>query len=283
MIGSYEQIIERTRGWRVIDWRALVHYRDLLYLMVRRDFVAKYKQTVLGPAWFILQPLLTTLMFTVVFGRIARIPTDGIPGQLFYLVNLLPWMYFSQSLPTIATSLITNSSLFSKVYFPRIIVPLSALVSNLFALGLQLATFLGFYFYFKFATPEGAGIQANMTLLAIPALVLLTALISLGFGLWLAALTAKYRDFTHLMGFLVQLWMYATPVIIPLRLVPGKLRLLFALNPMTAVVESFRYAFFSHATVSAGYLALSVAVTLAVLISGLLVFSRVEKTFVDVV
>ena len=280
---NYEQIIEPTRGWRVIDWRALVHYRDLLYLMVRRDFVAKYKQTVLGPAWFIIQPLITTLMFTVVFGKIAKIPTDGIPGQVFYLCNLLAWTYFSQSLPTIATSLITNAGLFTKVYFPRLIVPLAALVSNLLAFGLQLVTFLGFYFYFKFATPEGAGIQANLTLLALPLLILQTALISLGFGLWLAALTAKYRDFTHLMHFLVQLWMYATPVILPLRLVPEKLRIVFALNPMTAVVESFRYAFFSHATVNAGYLGLSVAITLVVLISGLLVFSRVEKTFVDVV
>ena len=280
---NYEQIIQPTRGWRVIDWRALVHYRDLLYLMVRRDFVAKYKQTVLGPAWFIIQPLITTLMFTVVFGKIAKIPTDGIPGQVFYLCNLLAWTYFSQSLPTIATSLITNAGLFSKVYFPRLIVPLAALVSNLLAFGLQLVTFLGFYFYFKFATPEGAGIHANLTLLALPLLILHTALISLGFGLWLAALTAKYRDFTHLMHFLVQLWMYATPVILPLRLVPEKLRLVFALNPMTAVVESFRYAFFSHATVNAGYLGRSVAITLVVLISGLLVFSRVEKTFVDVV
>ena len=280
---NYEQIIQPTRGWRVIDWRALVHYRDLLYLMVRRDFVAKYKQTVLGPAWFIIQPLITTLMFTVVFGKIAKIPTDGIPGQVFYLCNLLAWTYFSQSLPTIATSLITNAGLFTKVYFPRLIVPLAALVSNLLAFGLQLVTFLGFYFYFKFATPEGAGIHANLTLLALPLLILHTALISLGFGLWLAALTAKYRDFTHLMAFLVQLWMYATPVILPLRLVPEKLRLVFALNPMTAVVESFRYAFFSHATVNAGYLGLSVAITLVVLISGLLVFSRVEKTFVDVV
>jgi lipopolysaccharide transport system permease protein len=282
-VTNYEQIIEPTRGWRVIDWRALVHYRDLLYLMVRRDFVAKYKQTVLGPAWFIIQPLITTLMFTVVFGRIAKIPTDGIPGQVFYLCNLLAWTYFAQSLPTIATSLITNAALFSKVYFPRLIVPLAALVSNLLAFGLQLVTFLGFYFYFKFATPEGAGIHANLTLLALPLLILHTALISLGFGLWLAALTAKYRDFTHLMAFLVQLWMYATPVILPLRLVPEKLRLVFALNPMTAVVESFRYAFFSRATVNAGYLGLSVAITLVVLISGLLVFSRVEKTFVDVV
>ncbi len=280
---NYEQIIQPTRGWRVIDWRALVHYRDLLYLMVRRDFVAKYKQTVLGPAWFIIQPLITTLMFTVVFGKIAKIPTDGIPGQVFYLCNLLAWTYFSQSLPTIATSLITNAGLFTKVYFPRLIVPLAALVSNLLAFGLQLVTFLGFYFYFKFATPEGAGIHANLTLLALPLLILHTALISLGFGLWLAALTAKYRDFTHLMHFLVQLWMYATPVILPLRLVPEKLRIVFALNPMTAVVESFRYAFFSHATVNAGYLGLSVAITLVVLISGLLVFSRVEKTFVDVV
>ena len=280
---NYEQIIEPTRGWRVIDWRALVHYRDLLYLMVRRDFVAKYKQTVLGPAWFIIQPLITTLMFTVVFGRIAKIPTDGIPGQVFYLCNLLAWTYFAQSLPTIATSLITNAGLFSKVYFPRLIVPLATLVSNLLAFGLQLVTFLGFYFYFKFATPDGAGIHANLTLLALPLLILHTALISLGFGLWLAALTAKYRDFTHLMAFLVQLWMYATPIILPLRLVPEKLRIVFALNPMTAVEESFRYAFFSHATVNAGYLGLSVAITLVVLISGLLVFSRVEKTFVDVV
>ena len=280
---NYEQIIQPTRGWRVIDWRALVHYRDLLYLMVRRDFVAKYKQTVLGPAWFIIQPLITTLMFTVVFGKIAKIPTDGIPGQVFYLCNLLAWTYFSQSLPTIATSLITNAGLFTKVYFPRLIVPLAALVSNLLAFGLQLVTFLGFYFYFKFATPEGAGIQANLTLLALPLLILQTALISLGFGLWLAALTAKYRDFTHLLGFLVQLWMYATPVILPLRLVPEKLRIVFALNPMTAVVETFRYSFFGVGTFSWAYLGYSAAFTLVLLLAGTAVFNRVERTFMDTV
>lgn len=278
---NYEIVIQPTRGWLIIDWKGLLHYRDLLILLVRRDFVSRYKQTVLGPAWFILQPLLTTLVFSVVFGQIAKIPTDGLPPLLFYLCGLLPWNYFSQSLNTVSSSLIVNANLYSKVYFPRLIIPLSVILSNGFTFILQLVMFLGFYLYFKFFTAAGSGIHLNTFILVLPLLLLQTAAISLGVGLWISALTTKYRDFQHLVGFLTQLWMYATPVIYPLSVVPPRWRFALALNPMSGVVEAYRYAFFGTGFIDQAYSLISAAATLIVLITGLIIFSKVERTFVD--
>lgn len=283
MANGYEQIIEGKRGWQVVDWRQLAHYRDLLFLMVRRDFVAKYKQTVLGPVWFIVQPLLATLVFTIIFGGVAKIPTDGLPMQLFYLCGLLPWMYFEQTLPAVSTSLITNAQLLSKVYFPRLIVPLSMIMSGLFSFGLQLVTFLGFYYYFKYATPAGGTFHATWAVLGLPLFVLHTAAISLGFGLWLAGLTAKYRDFTHLTQFMIKLGMYAAPIIYPFSKIPEKWRLAASLNPMVSNVECFKYAFFGNSLIASEHIVVSTFVTLLVLITGLLVFGKVERTFVDIV
>ncbi len=281
MSENYEIVIQPTRGWFAIDWKGLLHYRDLLVLLVRRDFVSKYKQTVLGPAWFILQPLLTILVFSVIFGRVAKIPTDGHPPLLFYLCGLLPWNYFSQSLNTISNSLVANANLYSKVYFPRLIIPLSVVLSNLFAFLLQFVMFSGFYFYFKFFTVAGSHINPNLFILVLPFLLLQTAAISLGVGLWISALTTKYRDFQHLVGFLTQLWMYVTPVIYPLSVVPTRWRFVLALNPMSGVVEAYRYAFFGTGLVDPAYLLISAVVTLTILITGLIIFSKVERTFVD--
>ena len=276
-------VIQATQGWFHFDWQGLCHYRDLLFLLVYREFASKYKQTILGPAWFILQPLLTTVVFQVVFGRGIKISTDGIPSFLFYFCALVPWSYFSQCLTGISTSLTSNASLFKKVYFPRLIVPLSIVFSNLLALVIQAATFLAFYAYFKYFTPAGSVIHPNAYLVFLPFLLLQTALTSLGAGLWVAALTVKYRDFHHMMNFLVQLWMYVTPIIYPASLIPEKYRIFLALNPMAGVVESYRFAFFGEGFVHAGYLLVSNLITFALLISGILVFNKIERNFVDTI
>lgn len=279
---SYEIIIAPSRGWDAIDWLSLWHYRDLLYFLVRREFISKYKQTILGPLWFILQPLLTTGVFTVIFGKLARIPTDTIPPILFYMCGLLAWSYFAQCLNGVSVSLSGNTYILDKVYFPRLIIPLSIICSNFFAFCLQLAVFLIFYTHFKFFTPAGALMDVRMFILWLPLLFLQTAAVALGVGLWIAAFTVKYRDFRHLMDFLTLLWMYATPIVYPISMIPGRWKILIALNPMTGIVESYRYAFFGVGTVDPEYLLISGAVTLVVLMSGVLFFSKIEKTCVDV-
>lgn len=280
---NFEIIIRPNRSWFYIDWQGLLHYRDLLVLLVRRDFVARYKQTVLGPLWFIIQPLLMTLVFTVIFGNVAKLPTDGVPPMIFYLCGLLAWTYFASCLGSTSTSFISNAGLFGKVYFPRLIVPLSVIISNLFAFAIQLGTFLAFFAYFKYFTAAGASIHPNLLILALPLFLLQTALLSLGFGLWLSALTAKYRDFTFLMGFLTQMWMYATPIIYPISMIPEKWQYIAFLNPMASVVESYKYAFFGIGVVELNYIVISAAVTIIVLLSGILIFNRAERTFIDTV
>ncbi len=280
---DYCVVIEANRSWFRLPWRDLVHYRDLWLLLVWRDFVAKYKQTVLGPLWFIIQPLLTTLMFTVVFGRIAKIPTDGLPPMLFYLCGTLAWGYFAQCVNGTSSIFVTHARLFGKVYFPRLIVPLATVTSNLFAFVIQLGTFVGFWVYFKFFTEAGAHFTVTPYVLFLPLLLLQSAAIGLGVGLWLSSLTAKYRDFTHLTGFLTQLWMYATPIVYPLSEVPEKWRWVAMLNPMTGIVETYRYALLGAGTVNPMSFIGSVALSLFVLVSGVLLFARTERTFIDTV
>lgn len=277
----YQLVIRPSQSWLRIDYRSLWQYRDLLLLLVRRDFVSKYKQTVLGPAWFILQPLLTTLVFTVIFGGLARLSTDGVPPVLFYLCGLTAWSYFAQSVTSTSSTFVSNAHLFGKVYFPRLIVPLSSVLSNLLAFAIQLATFLAVYAYFKLVTAAGATFGPRPELLLFPLLVVQIAMLSLGVGLWMSALTAKYRDFAHLSGFMIQLWMYATPVIYPLSVVPEKWRWVAVLNPMTVPVESFKALFLGVGSVSPAHIGLSVAVSVCVLLTGLLAFQNVERNFVD--
>ncbi len=278
---EYEIVIQPNSSWLYFDWKGLLEYRDLLVLLVRRDFLARYKQTLLGPAWFILQPLLTTVIFTVIFGKGVKISTEGIPPYLFYFCALVPWSYFSQCLSAISLSLTGNANLFRKVYFPRLIIPLSIILSNLMAFLLQLFTFLGFYFYFKFFTPQGAQIHPTAALFFLPLLLLQTAATSLGVGLWVAALTVKYRDFQHLVTFAVQLWMYLTPVIYPASVIPERWRFLIAFNPMAGVVECHRYAFFGTGMIESAYLSISAFTALFFLLTGLLIFNKVQRTFVD--
>ena len=279
-----ELIIEPTRGWSRVDWRELVRYRDLLWLLIRRDFVSKYKQTVLGPLWFVIQPLATTLVFTVIFGRVAKISTDNLPPLLFYMCGMLGWQYFAQCLGGTSSTFVANQRLFGKVYFPRLIVPVSVVSSNLLAWAIQAGTFLGFWLYFKLFTAAGAQFGARW--FAVPLLPLLLAqqaALGLGVGLWLSALTAKYRDFTHLTGFLTQLWLYATPVVYPLSVIPERWRWVSVLNPMTQVIESYRWLALGTGTVDWRYAAVSVGMTVFVLWTGVLLFARTEKNFIDTV
>jgi lipopolysaccharide transport system permease protein len=264
-----------------LDVASVWQYRDLVMLLVRRDFVARYKQTILGPAWFVLQPLLMTAVFTIVFGVVAGLPTDGLPPTLFYLCGQLGWNYFAQNFGATSTTLVSNAALFSKVYFPRLVVPVAAVLSNLFAFGLQLATFAVVFLYFKYVIGSTA-FAVDWRLVFLPMLVLQIVALSIGVGLLMSAATAKYRDLTHVTGLLIQVWMYATPVIYPLGSFPADWQWIVALNPMTAIVESFRLVLLGTGTVSPAHVAVSLAMTLVLLTVGLLLFGRIQRSFVDI-
>jgi lipopolysaccharide transport system permease protein len=280
---THEIVIRPTRGWFHLNLADIWCHRDLMFLLVRRDFVAKYKQTILGPAWFVLQPLLMTAVFTVIFSKVAKIPTDGLPPVLFYLAGLLGWNYFAQTLQSTSDTLIANANLFGKVYFPRLVVPLSAVISNCLAFGLQLATLLCVWTYFKVFSSSGSSFGFSRTLVCLPLLLVQIAGLSLGVGLWLSAMTAKYRDFTFLTPIIIQVWMYATPVIYPLSQISAKWRWMALLNPMTMPVESTKYMLVGRGIVIPVYLAVSIAITVLLLFSGVFVFNKIEKTFVDTV
>jgi lipopolysaccharide transport system permease protein len=280
---NYEIVIRPTRGWFDLNLADVWRYRDLLFLLVHRDFVAKYKQTILGPAWFILQPLLTTVVFSIIFGVVAKIPTDGLPPILFYLAGLLGWNYFAQNFQSTSGTLVANAGIYGKAYFPRLIIPLSAVISNFFAFALQLATLLAVWIYFKLFTDAGGQFGFSIGIVWFPLLLVQVVALSLGVGLWLSALTAKYRDLAFLSGFIIQIWMYATPVIYPLSQIPETWRWIAVLNPMTMPVEAIKLMFLSQGTVVGAYVPLSVSIAVLLLLSGVLVFNKVEKTFIDTV
>jgi lipopolysaccharide transport system permease protein len=281
LFASHETIIESGQPWFRVVWRELWEYRDLIYVLVRRDFVSKYKQTVLGPLWFILQPLLMTAVFTVVFGIVADISTDGLPKTLFYFSGMVMWSYFSQNLGTATTIFTTNAHLFTKVYFPRLIVPLATALSNLFAFAIQFVTFLAFFAWFKFFSASGGSITIRPAALLLPLELIHLIVLSLGVSLWMSALTAKYRDFSHLMAFIAQLWLYVTPVVIPISQFPQNWQWVPFINPMTALVEWFRYAFLGRGTIAPSSVALSVALTLLLFVSGVGFYQRTARTFAD--
>lgn len=279
---SIELIIEPTSGWHRLNWRELLHYRDLLLLLVRRDFVSKYKQTILGPLWFIIQPLMTTLVFTVIFGRVAKISTDELPQMLFYLCGMLGWQYFAECIRGTSATFVVNQGIFGKVYFPRLVVPVAVVTSNLLAFAIQFATFTAFWVYFRFFTSANV-VCSFWSIFFVPLLIIQQAALGLGVGLWLSSLTAKYRDFMHLTGFLTQLWMYATPVVYPLSVIPEKWRWVSVMNPMTQVVESYRLLLLGQGTVEWRYIAVGVFMTAMLLVSGVMIFSKTEKDFIDTV
>jgi lipopolysaccharide transport system permease protein len=278
---SWDLRIRPHTNWLDLHLADVWHYRDLLWLFVRRDFVAVYKQTILGPLWFFIQPLLTTLVFTVIFGRIARIPTDGMPPILFYLAGLTPWNYFASCLTKTSDTFVKNAGIFGKVYFPRLVMPLSVVVSNIIQFGIQFLLFAGFFTWYL---ATGSALDPHWLLLPVmlPALILLMAALGLGAGIVVSSLTTKYRDFTFLIAFGVQLMMYGTPIIYPLSSVPEKYRWIIQLNPMTAPIETFR-ALFLGGPIPWNGLGLSSAITAVLLFLGVVIFNKVEKTFMDTV
>jgi lipopolysaccharide transport system permease protein len=278
---AWSLIIEPQRGLFDLRLGELWRYRDLVLPFVRRDFVAVYKQTILGPLWYLIQPLLTTLTFTVIFGQIASLPTDGLPQFLFYLSGTVVWAYFAECLNKTSNTFVGNANLFGKVYFPRLAVPFSILISNLITFAIQFALFLCFALYFAL---RGADVHPNWGWVALsPLLVLIMAGLGLGFGVIISSLTTKYRDLRFLVTFGVQLLMYATPVIYPASSIPARFQWAIQANPMTPIVEAFRYAFLGAGTVDAGHLLYSFGFMLAVVFLGGVVFNRVEQTFMDTV
>jgi lipopolysaccharide transport system permease protein len=256
------------------------HYRDLLFLFVKRDFVSFYKQTVLGPLWFFIQPIFTTLVFTFVFGNLAKISTDGLPQQLFYLTGITAWNYFSDCLTKTSTVFRDNAAIFGKVYFPRLIMPLSIVVSSLVRFGVQLLLLVIMMLYFW---TQNADFHITYGIVFFPFLVILMALLGLGLGLIITAMTTKYRDLTFLVTFGVQLLMYGTTVIYPLSAAPEKYKKIIELNPMTGIIEAFRYAFLGKGEFTVWSISYSVIVTIVVLFLGILIFNKTEKNFVDTI
>jgi len=276
---NWSEVIGPSVSLFNLNLKEVWRYRDLLIMFVRRDFVATYKQTILGPLWFFIQPILTTIIFVIVFGNIANISTDGVPQVLFYLSGLTLWNYFADCLNKTATVFRDNAGIFGKVYFPRLIIPLSIVVSNLVRFAIQFALFGAIWLWFLYK----GNIQPNIFILLTPLLVILMAITSLGLGLIITALTTKYRDLVFLLTFGVQLLMYATPIIYPMSALPVKYAPIIKANPLSAIVETFRYAFTGSGTFSWLYLLYSAVFSMVVLVIGTVVFNKVEKSFMDTV
>lgn len=278
---NWSMIITPHRNWLDLRLGELWRYKDLVMLFVWRDFVSVYKQTILGPLWYLIQPLLTTLTFTVIFGNIANLSTDGLPRFLFYMSGTVTWSYFADCLNKTSNTFVNNAHLFGKVYFPRLAMPVSILISNLITFLIQFAMFLVFVFYFAL---RGTSIRFNwLWLFLSPVLVLMMAGLGLGFGIIISSLTTKYRDLRFLVTFGVQLLMFATPVIYPVSSVPARFQWIIQVNPMTSIVEAFRRVFLGAGTVSLPGLAYSFGFMLAVVVLGSIIFNRVEQTFMDTV
>ncbi len=276
----WDTIIRPRKGMLEFGLNEIYRYRDLLLMLVRRDFVTYYKQTILGPLWFFLQPLLMTLMFTVIFGNVAGLSTDGLPKILFYLSGITAWSYFADCLNKTATTFRDNQQVFGKVYFPRLVAPLAIVLSNLIKFGIQ---FLLFLVILGVQWVQGVPVAPNEMIAMFPFLILLMAGLGLGLGLIITSLTTKYRDLVFLLTFGVQLLMYATPVIYPMSSIPDEYRSLLAANPMAPVIEAFRYAFLGVGSFSWSGIAYAFACTVGLLFIGTIIFSRTEKNFMDTV
>lgn len=263
-----------------LNLKELWHYKDLIVMFVKRDFKTMYKQTVLGPLWIVINPVLTTIMFTIVFGGIANISTDGMPQFVFYMAGNTVWSYFSTCLTKTANTFLTNSAVFGKVYFPRLVSPISTVLSGLINFFVQFALFLVFVIFYAIT---GNSVQPNIYVLLTPLLLIMVAMLSLGFGIIISSLTTKYRDLAVLVTFGVQLWMYATPVVYPISQIPLKWQGIVLLNPMAPIVETFRYAFLGAGNIPWFYLGISVITTLIVLFLGIVLFNKVQKTFMDTI
>ena len=278
---DWDLIIEPRNNYWNFNFKEVWKYRDLLFLMVKRDFIAFYKQTVLGPLWFFIQPLFTTITFTFIFGRLAGISTDGLPQPLFYMVGVTVWSYFSESLTKTSTVFRDNANIFGKVYFPRLIIPLSIVISSLIKFGVQLILLICLMvFYFL---KGGSNFAPSLYILFFPVLVILMALQGLGLGMIITAMTNKYRDLTFLVGFGVQLLMYATPIIYPITSISEEYKKFILLNPMTEIIEIARLGILGRGFFSWVHLLYTIIATLIILLTGILVFNKVEKNFIDTV
>ena len=276
---KFETTITARRGWFDVNLRELWKYRDLILLFVRRNFVATYKQTILGPAWAIIQPLLTTVVFTVVFGNLAGLSAKGTPSFLFFMSGTVAWGYFSGCLTQTANTFIGNAGILGKVYFPRLVMPISTVLTNIIPFLIQAMMFFAFFCYYWC---KGA-VSPNLYVCLIPLLVLHMALLGLGCGVIISALTIKYRDLAMLVGFGMQLWMYGTPVAYDMNIVPAKYLCFYMLNPMTPIINAFRYAFLGLGEMNWQYYGVSWCVTLVIFVLGVILFSRVEKSFMDTI
>ena len=277
---NWDLTITSHRGWFELNLGEIWQYRDLLKIYIRRNIIAQYKQTILGPIWIIIPPILTTLVFTVIFGNIANISTEGLPKPLFYMAGIITWNYFSTALTSTSNSLAGNAGIYGKVYFPRIIIPLATLISSLVRYFIQLMLFFCLLGYFIINNAESIQIQFHLIWL-LPVLVILMGIQGLGFGLLFSAITSKYRDVRFLIGFGVQLLMYASPVIFPLSIVPEKYKWIILANPMSAIVESFRYMIFGVGQVSYNSILYSLIFTGGIFFLGFLIFNHIEKDFID--
>lgn len=276
-------IIKPKVGAFDLNLKEIWRYRDLLEMYIKRDIVTFYKQTILGPIWFFVQPVFTTIVYMFVFGGLAGIPTDGIPQPLFYLAGITLWNYFSESLTKTSDTFLANQGIFGKVYFPRLVAPLSITITGLIKMFIQFTVFVIVYIYYVL---KGSSAGPNTYALLFPLLILILAGLGLGFGIIISSLTTKYRDLKFLISFAVQLWMYATPVIYPLSVMKGnyeKYMWLIQANPLTAVLETFKYGFFGQGTFSWIALGYSALLTIIILVFGAIIFNRVERDFMDII
>ena len=292
MQSNFVIMAEMEQGWTTeirpkdkllsVDFKEIWQYRDLMMLFVKRNIITQYKQTILGPLWFVIQPMMTTVMYMVVFGGIAKISTDGLPQPLFYLAGISFWQYFADCLTKTSNTFVNNAGIFGKVYFPRLVTPLSDVISNLVRFGIQFGLFLIVYLYYVIFTD--AVIQPNLYALMFPVLVAMLAGLALGFGILFSSMTTKYRDLQLLLSFFVSLWMYATPVIYPLSTITNeKLRLVMQLNPLTGIVEFFKYGMLGVGNHDWWMLGYSFGFMIVLLAVGIVVFNKVQKSFMDTV
>ena len=278
-INQWTEVIGPKRSAFFLNLAELIQYRDLIFLFVKRDFVTLYKQTILGPIWYLIQPILTTITFTVIFGKMAKISTDGIPPILFYLAGVTCWGYFAECFNKTSSTFKTNQGLFGKVYFPRIVMPISVVMSCMVKFFIQFLLFLCFVLYYSFET----SINVNIYVLALPLLLILMAGISLGFGIIFSSLTTKYRDLTFLLAFGVQLLMYLSPVIYPVSAISGVYQKIMFFNPISHIIETFRYAFLGVGQVSYMGIGYSTCFMFLILFIGIVIFNKIEKNFMDTI
>lgn len=278
---KFETVIKSNKKWFDFNFKELFKYKDLIYMFVRRTFVSQYKQTILGPIWAIIQPLLTTIVFTIVFGGIAKLPTDGAPTFIFYMCGNIAWTYFSTSLITISNTFVTNAPIFGKVYFPRLVMPIATVISQLISFIIQfvfmvlILIYLNLKGYFIF--------HFDFSFLLMPLILLQMAMLALGFGVIISSLTTKYRDLAMLVSFGTQLWMYASPVAYASSLIPSKWLNIYMLNPMASIIDTFRYACLGIGQFQVGYYFIGWIITLIILFVGLVLFNKVEKNFMDTI